>query len=228
MAKKLSDYSWVKIYWADLFSDTAGMSDNEFRNFFVAAYRSWRSDKYEELPSMFAKSADDIRDISKSRGKRNNSDISNDKTSYDDISNDKTSCLSPLLSSPLSISISSGESTERGESVDALVSHCGLPKWEAQFQAVSNGLRKAIASGIEIDRQIISIGIKNYAMKCVAEKTEDKFIRDVDNWLADGDWRKYQVTPSISSEQPKTTPKNETWEETLAKEHLKYERLYGR
>jgi hypothetical protein len=79
-----------------------------------------------------------------------------------------------------------------GAALDAEIIAAGPPKWANQVQAVFTGLRRARNNGNEIDRTKIIRGAKNYAAKCADENLEPKFIRDVDNWIADGDWGKYQ------------------------------------
>jgi hypothetical protein len=54
--KKVSDYAWIKVHWADLFSETTGMTDKEFREMFTTGYRHWRNNNIEMLHP-FLKSA---------------------------------------------------------------------------------------------------------------------------------------------------------------------------
>jgi hypothetical protein len=201
--KKLSDFAWVKIHWADLLLESADMTDHEFRRMFVDGYKSWRKNDRESLHPILRRCADESMDSTTSHGNRYESDASlvpcesqnalvpNECVSislsnnYLDISQ-KEKEINPQCVRELSID------PHAGAALDAEIIAAGPPKWANQVQAVFTGLRRARNNGNEIDRTKIIRGAKNYAAKCADENLEPKFIRDVDNWIADGDWGKYQ------------------------------------
>lgn len=131
MAKRLSDYPWVKVFWSEILADTAGMSGDEFRAHFLSAHKSWIRDDYDALPDWAKASADYIRCISKVRV-----NTSEHKLAQASISEHKP------MSSPLSSSLSSPFEEEDlkkedplGEGKKEKKSDIPKPAWVESYEA---------------------------------------------------------------------------------------------
>jgi hypothetical protein len=68
--KKISDYPWIRLHWADLFSSTENLTDAEFRAIFRDGYKAWRKCDIESMPEPIKSCAEEIESDNLLRGNR--------------------------------------------------------------------------------------------------------------------------------------------------------------
>jgi len=94
------------------------------------------------------------------------------------------------------------DNTNETEPLDIAICRVGPPQWRNHQALVVTGLMKARKNGHKINREEIIAGAVGHAAKCLAEKTESKYVGDIDNWLSEGRWLK-----TMAYEAPKAPKK---------------------
>lgn len=125
MAKRLSDYPWVKLFWSEILADTAGMTGDEFREQFLAAHRAWLRNDYAALPGWARSSADYIRGVSALR--------SSEHKRAQASSSELQPISSPLISSSSSSSQKEEGSGEKEAQRLPKKSEVPKPEWVTDF-----------------------------------------------------------------------------------------------
>lgn len=193
--KKVSDYSWFKLHWADLFVETAGMSDSEFRTMFKDGYKAWRANDLVSMPSFIRSCAEETLEANSHKVRKGTEGtvpvVLEQEVQYGTEPLSPLSYLSSLSSSFSSSLSSSGESAERGpQSGMASAFHeflrSGPPKWlNYELQA-----HKEWANAVsEAGSGPIIEAARKYADYVAREPaTAPEHVKRPDNWLRFGDW----------------------------------------
>jgi hypothetical protein len=230
--KKLSDYSWGKLHWGFMLSETSDLTDSEFRAIFKNGYRHWMKNDIESMHPVIRFMAEET--LGGTTGTVPivpNSEYSTDCTSTTGTvpivpnSEYSTDCTGTTGTESLSISLSSLNTNEmsiggKGEprrvttEPESKISptkipvaeflKAGPPIWmQWDFAALKVWNRLPIDyPTLDLNHVIAKAG--EYRKKCDREKTETKFIKQPQNWLDAGMW-------SLNYESEKEQPAHLTY-----------------